>query len=325
MENIKFSKLNQELSLKDLQSVKFSMNVESGAEACADVVDFYRNTLITPTDVKAFNNVPGNKGTKRIPVLNTGRVTKAFNCNWSASDVDLDAKEVGVDKVSVMVEICVSDIEDSFAVNQLASGAGNFGKPALLSYIWGEVAKQAKADMEWLRWNGDKTSADSFEKLTNGYMTLLANNAGQVNVVSGATTITATNVIAELGKALASVPAKLRSKASELSIFVSSDVALAYALATAQGNHIGNVTEDMGTMFLGKYKLIEVVDLPASTMIIAPKQDMVYTYDLVEEGFTIVDMNQTAATPTMRFRINMYYGFDIYDYANVTYYGASLS
>ena len=323
MEKIIFSKYPElNITTKDLQ---FSLNVGSGAGACADVTDFYQRTLVTPTSAELFNNVPGNKGSKRIPTISTGRVTKPYLCGWTASDVALNAKEVAIDKMSVMVEICVSDIEDSFLVQSMLPGANNPVNPqAFLNYIWGEIAKQAKADMEYLRWNGDKSSVDPFIKLTNGYLKLLKTNVANINVVSGYAAITSANVIDKLYATIATVDSTLRSAPETLDIFVSSNVALAFAVAAASGNTGAFITGDMGTMFLGKYKLTEFSELPDNVIIAGPIQDFVFTYDLLDENFTTVDMLANAAIPTVRFRVNMYYGFDVYDYTHVSYYGPAL-
>lgn len=323
MKKVEFKKLNFSM---DLDKILLSMDVGSGAEPCADVTEFYQNTLVTPLSAEMFLNVPGNKHTKRIPLLTTGRVMQPFTCSFNGKDVDLNAKEVSVDKVAVMTDICISDIEDSFEVSNMIAGANNQVNPqAFLSYVWGEIAKSTKADLEWLRFNGDKTSGDAFVKLTNGYVALMGANIASVNVVSTPVAITPSNVITELYRLIGEIPAVLRQDPSKLNIFVSANVALAFAVAAAQGNTMAYITGDMGNMFLGKYKITEVVDLADNTMFGGPKQDFIYTYDLVDENFITADLTHTMAEPVIRFRVNMYFGFDIYKYSNLAYYGPVLS
>lgn len=305
--------------------LNFSITTNSGAEPCSEVLDFYKKTLITPTDAALFNNVPNNKGVKRIPILTTGRVTKAFGCPFVDQTFTLDAKEIKVDKMNAMIEICNEDIYESFLVDQMASGANNTGSPAaFFSYVWGEIARQTRADLEYLRWYGDKLSGDAFIKLTNGYMTLIKTNIALVNTVSNYAAITATNVIDKLYDSIADVNPKFRQEYDKLDIFVSSNVALAFAVAASKGNSTAYITGDMGDMFLGKYKITEVATLEDNIILIGPKEDFVFTYDLVDENFVTVDMLTTAAVPSVRYRVNMFYGFDIYNYGNIVYYGPAM-
>jgi hypothetical protein len=323
------TKLEFKRSLKALNittnDLKFALEVGESAQACPEVAQFYETALINKTDANLFNNVPGVKKSKRIPVITSGNLLKPFACPWSDSAIDLNAKEIAVDKVNAMVEICVTDIEDSFEVWNMTQGANQPVTPqTFLNFIWQYIARKVRSEVEWLRWYGDKVNgANTWEKLTNGYITLMKANIGLVNVVSGATTITVSNVKTELYNAISAVPAKLHNQ--ELNIFVSSNVYLAYGFAQADGNatltHLENQPQ---YKLLGKYKIIEVPVLDDDTIVIAPKQDLVYGYDLEEENFIVADMIHSAEM-TVRFRVNLYFGFDIYDYTNVTYYGPSLS
>lgn len=322
MEKIKLNKANIEL---DLAQLTFSLNVGNGAIACPGVTEFYQNTILTETNREMFLNVPGNKNSKRIPILTTGRVTKEFSCKFENGDINLDAKEVKVDKMAVTKSICINEVEDSFLVDEMVKGENNEVNPqAFLSYIWAEIAKQASADMEYLRWHGDKTSVDDFIKLTNGYLALIGDNFALVNKASYAA-ITPSNVVDQLFATIEKVPAAERIKANELSIFVASNVAMAFALAASKGNTMAYVTGDMGDMFLGKYKIVEVVDLDDDMIIVGPKKDFIYTYDAVDKNFVTADLTHTFGEPIVRFRVNMYYGFDIYDYTHIAYHGPVLS
>lgn len=326
MEKIKFNKLGIELDVKQLD---FSLIVGSGAEYCPDVTDFYQTALVSKTDASLFNNVPGNKASKRIPVLSTGRVIQPFTCGWNGKDVNLDAKEVAVDKMSVMHQICISDIEDSFEVWNMTSGANNPVNPqTLLSYIWNYLAEKTRNDMEYLRWYGDKSAVDPNNYLTNtnGFITLFENNVGLLNIVTSPVAITPTNVVNEFYRTLGMVDPIHRKNYKELSIFVSSNVFLAFLVAATTGNNTAtHLVSDAGDLFLGKYRITEVPSLADNIMIMGPKQDFIYTYDLEEENFMTVDRTQYAAEPVVRFRLNLYFAHDIYDYSNIVYYGPSLS
>lgn len=326
MENFKFNinKKTVEVS-KDM----FNLTVDSSAYADKIVTDFYRTAMITPSDAELFHNVPGNKNTKRIPMTAVGRVTKPFNCGWAdGNSATLSAKEVKVAKVSIMEEICVEDIEDSFLVWDLAKGSNKGITPqSIVSFVFDDLARAARRDLEYLRWYGDTSTPDSidnFTDITDGYMTLIEANATDIVDLSASyVPVTRANVLDQLNTALDNIPQELRGHYGDLVVYVSSNVHLAYASVQTGGvatsDHLELVSK---FLYLGKYKIVEVPQLNDDIILIAPKQDMVYTYDVQDEGFTVVDRNHSAAVPTLRFRMNLYYGFDIVEYGNIVYLGA---
>lgn len=321
-----------------LDEKQLSMTVvpDSGgsADACPEVIEFYSRALLGQTEADNFKNIPFNKSKKRIPRITTGSVLRDWNCSFSDNvTANLSTKEAEVQKMSVMMEICIADLEDSFLIDRMTAGQNNPVNPQdFLNYLWGYIGDQAGEDLETLRWLGDTDDTDDLLKLTDGYVTQLEFDRNQDASTAGARlathieagTISDSTVIAELYKAIKEVPAKLRKATgrNELKIFVSSDVALAFQIATSQGTAVGSYVTNTGDMFIGRYKLIEVPVLPEQTMILAPKEDIVYTYDLLDDknNFTVVDMLKTTAEPKVRFRVNMAVGFVFDTLQNVVYY-----
>lgn len=326
MEKLEFSRLKVSIPVNQLN---FNMVVGSGAEYCPAVTDFYKVAMIDKLDATLFNNVPGNKASKRIPYITAANVIQPFTCSWNALDFNLDAREVSVDKMSVMHQICVSDIEDSFEVWNMTSGANNEVNPSsLLNYIWSELARMTRRDVEKLRWLGDKASANALLKLTDGYLKRI--KTGWASIPTAAkitgTTVTVANVVAEMSKVLAAVKPEIRANYQDLTLYVSSDIFLNYAVAQSLGNATQSHLENVNTnYFLGKYRVVEVGDMTANTMVAMPKQDAIYTYDLENENFITADLTNSFATPVVRFRVNLYIGFDIFDVTNVVYYGTPLA
>lgn len=317
----------QEMILTD-KSFGLSMNVDPSAEPCAQVIDFYQRSLIKESDATNFNNVPFNKGKKRIPLLTTGNLLKAWTCSFSGSNVDLSAKETEVDKVACMVEICKADLEDSFLVDSMKQGANNsISQESFLTYLWAQIGEQVGEDVEILRWLGDKAGgATPFLKLTDGYLKQLTASsgllAGNLTMIAGG--VNPTNVIGEIFKVINLVPKQFRSTQgrNSLRIFVSSNVALSFQAATANATAQGAYVTDTGDLYLGRYRLIETSMLPNNTIVASPVQDLIYTYDLINDGsnFITVDRTQSAAEEIIRFRVNLYFGFDLFDPSHIVYY-----
>lgn len=329
----------------DLEKLGFSLDEKQlsmtvvpdsagSADACPEVIEFYSRALLGQTEADNFKNVPFNKSKKRIPRITTGSVLRDWNCSFSDNvTADLSAKEAEVKKMSVMMEICIADLEDSFLIDRMTAGQNNPVNPQdFLNYLWGYIGDQAGEDLETVRWLGDIDDADDLLKLTDGYVTQLEFDRNSDSSTAGARlathivadTISDSTVIAELYKAIKEVPAKLRKATgrNELKIFISSDIALAFQIATSKGTAVGSYVTNTGDMFIGRYKLIEVPVLPEQTMILTPKEDIVYTYDLLDDknNFTVVDMLKTTAEPKVRFRVNLAVGFVFDTLQNVVYY-----
>ena len=334
---IELEKLGFTLDEKQLSmTVVPNKTTGTSAAACPEVIEFYQRALLGQTEADNFKNVPFNKSKKRIPRITTGNVLKSWNCSFSDGvTANLSTKEVEVSKVSVMMEICIADLEDSFLIDRMTAGQNNPVNPQdFLNYLWGYIGDQAGEDLETLRWLGDtENGADAFHKLTNGYVTQLeldrnedlsTEGARLATHIVSAGSISDSNVIGELYKLIKAVPKRFRKATgrNELKIFVSSDIALAFQIATSQGTAVGSYVTNTGDMFIGRYKLIEVPTLPEKTIIASPKEDIIYTYDLLNDknNFTVVDMLKTAAEPKVRFRVNMAIGFAFDTLQNVVYY-----
>lgn len=330
---IELEKLGFSLDEKQLSMTVVPDNAGS-ADACPEVIEFYSRALLGQTEADNFKNVPFNKSKKRIPRITTGSVLRDWNCSFSDNvTADLSTKEAEVKKMSVMMEICIADLEDSFLIDRMTAGQNNPVNPQdFLNYLWGYIGDQAGEDLETVRWLGDTDDSDDLLKLTDGYVTQLEFDRNSDSSTAGARlathieadTISDSTVIAELYKAIKEVPAKLRKATgrNELKIFISSDIALAFQIATSKGTAVGSYVTNTGDMFIGRYKLIEVPVLPEQTMILTPKEDIVYTYDLLDDknNFTVVDMLKTTAEPKVRFRVNLAVGFVFDTLQNVVYY-----
>ena len=53
-------------------------------------------------------------------------------CNWAATDSTLDAEDIDVCKMDVMVQICQYDLESSFVSEKMAAGDANWEEAEFL-------------------------------------------------------------------------------------------------------------------------------------------------------------------------------------------------
>jgi hypothetical protein len=174
-------------------------------------------------------------------------------------------------------------------------------------------------EVELIRWQGDTASEDDVLALCNGYLKGLLADATVVDVNN--TTVTVTNVLAEMTKVVVALPARVQRRKSELRFFVSSNVATAYEIAAASGNTQTYVTTPLALTFLG-IKLVVAEGLPNDTMVLTRKENLIYAFDAEGDAKALkaVNLSDTVAEPYLRTRANLKVGFKHVNGAEIVLY-----
>jgi hypothetical protein len=133
------------------------------------------------------------------------------------------------------------------------------------------IANKLATEAEYL---GEKIW--SAEVATDGFDGLLTQFATDETVIDvEGTTVTKANVIAELEKAVDAIPVALRKR--NLMISVSSDVAQAHNFYLIEKGTLNGLGGNANTsLVFGKHTLVEDTGLPANTIIIAEKSNLVF-------------------------------------------------
>ena len=144
--------------------------------------------------------------------------------------------------------------------------------------------------------------------LCDGYLKKLCADTDVVGLYSAA--ITSANVLAQMTAVLQASPAAVQSKRSDLRLFVSSDVFVNYQIAAASGNTLTYVTAPLAPTFLG-IKIVLAEGMPASTMVLALKTDLIYAFDAEGDAKALkaVNLADSVAEPYIRTRANLKAGF----------------
>jgi hypothetical protein len=234
---------------------------------------------------------------------------QASNCSFSAPDDDLSAVEISVCALSSMAQICQFDLEQSFLALQMAKGSnGDFTVASFMDFYWNEMAKAIGNDLELIRWQGNTESSNATLALCDGYIKGLLADATVVDVNN--TTVTASNVLAELAKVFAAAPADIIRKKADLRLYVSTNVANAYELAAASGNTMTYVTTPLALTYLG-VKVVVCEGMPNDTAVLTLKDNLIYAFDAEGDSKALkaVNLADTVAEPYIRTRANMKVGF----------------
>lgn len=291
------------------RNLKFDLDIETNALLCPNPNEFYGRSYISEDIVDNYRSLPGIKSATKLANVTFGNILQAANCNFTAPSDALDAVDIDVCSLSAMAQLCQFDLEQSFLALQMAQGSnGDFSVASFMSYYWDEMAKQIQESVEYIRWQGDTTSANETLALCDGYIKKLLADAGVVDVAN--TTITSANVITEIVKVLNAAPATISRKKADLRLYVSPNVANALELATASGNTQTYITTPLALTFLG-IKVVVAEGMPVDTMVLTLKNNLIYAFDGEGDGKALkaVNLSDTVAEPYLRTRANLKVGF----------------
>lgn len=313
-----------------MRKLKFDLTVESNALLCPNPNEFYSKSYISEDIADNYRTLAGIKyKTKIANVLFDANLLKAASCNWSSGTDPLDAIDIDVCSLNAMAEICRFDIEQSFISAWMSKGAtAAFDPAAFMSYYWDVMSMHIGQNIEQIRWKGNTAvNSNDIYELCTGYEAKLCADADVNQIVS--TTVTASNVIAEMNKlvtALSSAAPALLQKFEDLRFFVSSNVFTAFLQANyALGNaNLITVENAVGMKFLGTIKVVHAPGMSNNTMVLTNKYNLIYAFDGENDAKVLkaVNLEDSVAEPKLRTRADIKIGFFYTNPTEIVFYSA---
>ena len=252
---------------------------------------------------------PNVKYKEVIKKLATDAIVKNATCDFDAtSTVTLTERILQPEEFQVNLQLCKSDFKSDWEAVQMGYSAFDSLPPSFADYILSHVAAKVAEKTEQNIWRGVNANAGEFA----GFATLLAADAAlpTAQEVAG-TTVTAANVIAELGKIVDALPAALYGK-EDLHIYVSQNIAKAYvrALGGFGASGLGaNGTNTMGTQWWNNgsltfdgVKIFVCNGMAANTAIAAEKSNLYFGTGLLNDLNTVklIDMADLDGSENVR-------------------------
>ena len=190
--------------------------------------------------------MPNVKYKSVIQRLATDGIVKNATCAFDpTSTVTLTERVITPEEFQVNLELCKKDFASTWQSIEMGMSAFGDLPKSFADYLIGHVSAKVAESMEISIWRGANATTGQFD----GFVPLATADATVVDVVG--TTITAANVITELGKVVDAIPAALYGK-EDLYIFVSQSTARAYvrALGGFGASGLGaNGTNTQGTQW----------------------------------------------------------------------------
>lgn len=308
------------------RKLKFDLTVDANALLCPNPNEFYSKAYITEDIVNNYRTLPGIKyKTKIANVLFANDLLQASGCAWSATDSTLDAIDIDVCPISAMAQICRFDIEQSFVSAWMAKGSSApFDVNAFMAYYWETMSMKIGEGIEQIRWRGNSAgSTGTAIDLCDGYEIKLCADAAVVQIVS--TTVTASNVIAEMNKLFSALLPAVQGKIKNLRFYVSSNVAAAFLQATYNYTNANIPSVDGGFQmtWLG-IKIVTAQGMSNNTMVLTLKDNMVYAFDGDNDAKVLksVNLEDTVAEPILRTRADLKTGFFYTNPEEIVFYSA---
>ena len=192
---------------------------------------------------------PNIKYKEIIKRLSTDDILKNATCDFDAtSTITLTERVLTPEEFQVNLQLCKKDFHSDYLSAQQGFSSFDTLPTSFQDFLVAHVAAKVAAKNETNIWSGVTANAGEFD----GFATLLAADAAlpSAQEVAG-TTVTAANVIAEMGKIVDAIPAALYGQ-EDLYIYVSQNMARAYvrALGGFGASGLGaNGTNSLGTQW----------------------------------------------------------------------------
>ncbi len=269
---------------------------------------------------------PNVKYKEVMKTLSTDAIVKDATCDFSdTSTLTLAEKVLQPEEFQVNLELCKSDFVSDWEAISMGYSAFDELPANFADYLIGHVAAKVAQKTEENIWQGANATAGEFD----GFTALLAADADVVDVVG--TTITAANVIDELGKVVDAIPSSVYGK-EDLYIYVSQNIARAYVRALggfgAQGlgangvNNSGTTWYNGGDLAFDGVKLFVCSGMPDNDMVAAQKSNLFFGTGLLSDHneVKLLDMADLDGSQNVRVVMRFTAGVQIGIGADIVYY-----
>lgn len=264
---------------------------------------------------------PNVKYKEVIKKLATDAIVKDATCDFDAtSTITLTERILQPEEFQVNLQLCKKDFVSDWEAVQMGYSTFSQLPPSFADFILAHVAAKVAEKNEQNIWRGVTANAGEF----NGFSRLLSLDAAlpAAQEVTG-TTVTAANVITELGKIVDAIPAAVYGQ-EDLYIYVSQNIARAYvrALGGFGASGLGaNGTNNMGTQWWNNgaltfdgVKIFVANGLANNTAIAAQKSNLFFGTGLLSDHqeVKLIDMADLDGSQNvrviMRFTAGVQYG-----------------
>ena len=249
---------------------------------------------------------PNIKYKEVIKKIATDDVLKNATCDFDpTSTVTLTERIIQPEEFQVNLQLCKKDFRSDWEAVQMGVSAFDSLPPSFADFLIAHVAAKVAQKNETNIWSGTNATAGEFD----GLVTLMTADGDVTDVVG--TTVTAANVIAELGKVVDAIPAELYGK-EDLYLYVSQNVARAYVralggfgasgLGAAGTNAQGTQWWNNGSLSFDGVKIFVANGLGSNYIVAAEKSNLYFGTGLLSDHneVKVIDMADIDGSQNVR-------------------------
>lgn len=278
--------------------------------------------LSAPTlDKGGITIMPNVKYKQVIKRVATDGIIKNATCDFDpTSTITLTERILQPESFQVNLQLCKTDFRSDWDAIQMGYSAFDVLPKSFADFLIAHAAEKVAAGMETSIWQGVNATAGEFA----GIMTQLTTDAAlpAAQEVAG-TTVTAANVITELGKIVDACPAALYGK-EDLTLYVSSNIYRAYVRALggfaasgvgANGYDNKGTNQQLGDVYFDGVRVFMANGLAANTALLTQKSNLYFATGLLSDmnEVKVLDMGDIDGSQNvrvvMRFTADAKYGF----------------
>lgn len=177
-------------------------------------------------DSGAISILPNVKFKSVIQKGATDDIVKDASCDFVENQGTLTLTEAVLqpDEFQVNLQLCKKDLHNSWEAEQMGYSANDSLAPSFAEFVIAHVSAKVADKTEKNIWNGATANSGEFD----GFTAKLTADTDVIDVA--ADTVTAANVVVELGKVVDAIPSAVYGQ-EDLTLYVSSNVARAYVRA----------------------------------------------------------------------------------------------
>lgn len=306
-------------------NTKMSSLVDSTTYTGKDALGFYSKALLGGNFISSIKINADIKSKEKFARLDVANILSGSDCTFTAAgSATLSQKTLEVCPIKVNLEFCTRDFEVNYLSEQLKLGSNSAQTPASFQeYLMEQIAKNIATDVDNIAINGNTATspAGSLLDLCQGLLIQFDNDATVVDVTG--TTLSASNIIAEIAKLYNAIATTISEDVEALRIYISPTAAKFYriALVNAFPALYASNNADLSLSYNG-IQIQVVKHLPANVMFAARWDNLWFGTDLMSdlEDIKIIDMYETTGAPNVRFVANFKVGFGYEIGEEIAYY-----
>ena len=258
-------------------------------------------------DSGAISILPNVKFKSVIQKGATDDIVKDASCDFVTNQGTLTLTEAILtpDEFQVNLQLCKKDLHNSWEAEQMGYSAHDSLAPSFAEFVIAHVASKVADKTEKNIWRGATANSGEFD----GFTAKLTADATVIDVAK--TTVTAANVIAELGKVVDAIPTAVYGQ-EDLTLYVSSNVARAYiralggfsvaATSNAGSDNKGTQWFNGGELSFDGINIFVAKGLGDNTMVAAQKSNLYFGTGILNDQneVKVIDMSDIDGSQNVR-------------------------